>query len=564
MRTIVEIDRKENKSASQWIRQIQNEIKEEGYAVTDDQIAMIIAARLLANAEMGNRRNIDRKQITGQELAGMAGRLMEDETFESFITQFRDEYEPNIIQDGHGGKLEQSLIEYVRDHDDGDLNDKLYSKYYLPFENERRDRAERVEEEEKNPSATGAQWIERLQRRAKSYGHIDEEDVYRLLAVRQLANAVRKDGKNLKETVLTDEDIKLRVLHLKNSAAISAAVRELTKSPVKGQQEAHDEKLLKEMLAGHGGAIEERFEKELGKYAALIANEDGEFIGRYAYKQEKPATYRNYSEWMYANKYAYNPTVRKVELKSLDTLMFEEEKISPIQHAALMAAAGALNMYPSNKKKFEPQVLLNKANEYLRDPCFRFVMRDRKMMDEVNAGKIDNLSMRVQEVKTEFDDVIEISGTAQEMIDKIQGPEENREKFLNSRGPKYRKMAEAAAKLTSGDEVESADVLKTVEAIISYQTGKEKGFTSAAKNERFNDSMKLLAEITYGTEAQKYYQKQLDKVNEARGLKEGDPGYLTPESFISEHSEKLLNKPNQAVEEERKSTASEVEEAIFY
>ena len=546
MRTIEEIEQAEVKTAAQWIEEIQDDIKEDGYSVTDDQIAMLIAARHLANAQIGNRRNIDRKQITGQELANMAGRLMEDQTFDSFIEQFRNEYESNIIQDGHAGKLEKRLIEYVRDHDDGSLEDDFYEKYYLPSRDEAKNRADRVAEEENNPSATGAQWIERMQRKAKSYGKIDVDDVYRLLAIRQLTNAVRKDGNNLKTTVLTEEQITQRVDALRKSSAISAAATSLLESPDREQQEDYNDIILQEMLSGHGGALEDRFEKELGKTASRLSNDDGAFIGRYSLKQKTPETYKNYAEWIYANKYEYNPTVRKVELKSLDNLMFEEKKeVSPLQHAALMAAACALSLNPSNKNEFDPKTLLKKANEYYKDPCFRFVMRDRKIMDEVNAGNVEEFSMRLQEACNDFGEVNINSETTQELISRIQGPEKNREEYLNSRGPKYKKMAETAAKLMSGDEVTDIDVLKTVEAIINYQTGKEKGFLSSAKNERFNDSMKLLAELTYGTDAEKYYRKQLDKVNEARGLKEGDRGYLTPESFISEET---LEKHNQDME----------------
>ena len=82
------------------------------------------------------------------------------------------------------------------------------------------------------------------------------------------------------------------------------------------------------------------------------------------------------------------------------------------------------------------------------------------------------------------------------------------------------------------DEVRESDLIKTVNSILEYQDGKEKGFSNQSKNQRFDDSMRLLAELTVGTPAEKYYRAQLEKVNAARGLSPDSPGYLKPETFL--------------------------------
>ena len=55
--------------------------------------------------------------------------------------------------------------------------------------------------------------------------------------------------------------------------------------------------------------------------------------------------------------------------------------------------------------------------------------------------------------------------------------------------------------------------------------------------ERVNNSMKVLFEMTNNTYMAKYAQEQLDKVNEARGLKPKDPGYLKPADFAPQDAE---------------------------
>ena len=111
-------------------------------------------------------------------------------------------------------------------------------------------------------------------------------------------------------------------------------------------------------------------------------------------------------------------------------------------------------------------------------------------------------------------------------------------KQLGNRGPKFRNMIASVNKLShnTGD-VSEKDLIGAVNSILEYQDGKEKGFFSSSKNQRFNDSMTLLAEITMGTPAEKHYRAQLDKVNAARGLRPGTPGYLKPEDFLHKDPE---------------------------
>ena len=72
--------------------------------------------------------------------------------------------------------------------------------------------------------------------------------------------------------------------------------------------------------------------------------------------------------------------------------------------------------------------------------------------------------------------------------------------------------------------------------IIDYQSGKEKGFRSEAKNKRFDDSMELLGRLTKNTDAEDIFLAQIKKVNDARGLKPGDAGYKTPASYLQKIS----------------------------
>ena len=65
-------------------------------------------------------------------------------------------------------------------------------------------------------------------------------------------------------------------------------------------------------------------------------------------------------------------------------------------------------------------------------------------------------------------------------------------------------MVEAVEAAKGKKDLQAGDLIRTVNAIIDYQTGKEKGFFSSEKNQLFNDSMAMLGELMVGTEAGRF------------------------------------------------------------
>ena len=104
----------ERKSAALKIQEIQDEIRKTG-KVTNEQLAMLIAARQMGNAVRNDRTNIDANQLTGYELFVRSKELLDDADFEQFIRDYRRQYDVKDLTDGHAGKLEDKLDAWVKD-----------------------------------------------------------------------------------------------------------------------------------------------------------------------------------------------------------------------------------------------------------------------------------------------------------------------------------------------------------------------------------------------------------------------------------------------------------------
>ena len=139
-----------SKSAAKWIEDAQKAIKNSHS--TDDvsyQIARIIAARQLAEAERGKRENIDKHQLADNQIDARARELLKDKegrdtVFSRFLTTMRSgpvglveekhhrylKKSMDVILDGHGGKLEDELRLFCHSIPDGDkINHRLYQRY---------------------------------------------------------------------------------------------------------------------------------------------------------------------------------------------------------------------------------------------------------------------------------------------------------------------------------------------------------------------------------------------------------------------------------------------------
>ena len=71
------------------IREVQNAVRKAG-SITDEQIAMIIAARQLGNAVRGDGSNIEKTKFTAAALQQKSGALLQDPAFKEFIASYRN------------------------------------------------------------------------------------------------------------------------------------------------------------------------------------------------------------------------------------------------------------------------------------------------------------------------------------------------------------------------------------------------------------------------------------------------------------------------------------------
>ena len=126
-----------SKSAAKWIDDYKNGIKK-GQPVSEDTVAKIFAARQLANAVFGKRKNIDNKNLTQAEIDAQAYQLKNSGKFKEFIKK-NQPINAAILDGNHGGKLERKFEEFLIDNrkkqiEDANKEGKELSKLEMDFD----------------------------------------------------------------------------------------------------------------------------------------------------------------------------------------------------------------------------------------------------------------------------------------------------------------------------------------------------------------------------------------------------------------------------------------------
>ena len=126
-----------SKSAAKWIDDYKNGIKK-GQPVSEDTVAKIFAARQLANAVFGKRKNIDNKKLTQAEIDAQAYQLKNSGEFKEFIKK-NQPINAAILDGNHGGKLERKFEEFLIDNrkkqiEDAKKEGKELSKLEMDFD----------------------------------------------------------------------------------------------------------------------------------------------------------------------------------------------------------------------------------------------------------------------------------------------------------------------------------------------------------------------------------------------------------------------------------------------
>ncbi|SEP84277.1 hypothetical protein SAMN02910369_00716 [Lachnospiraceae bacterium NE2001] len=137
----------EKKSAAKWIEEVQGRINKENEVTTYD-IAIIIAARQIANTVPGSKSKLVSKVISEGELIERAEALMKQKPFLDFVYKLDGEkpkevyseadmdsfelgnIDKKLLTDGHGGGIENAFAIDVKQREDVSTLDRAYYGRY--------------------------------------------------------------------------------------------------------------------------------------------------------------------------------------------------------------------------------------------------------------------------------------------------------------------------------------------------------------------------------------------------------------------------------------------------
>ena len=622
----------EVKSASAWIEQFQKEAVE-GQDPKPETVAKIIAARQLANAVRGKRANIDRTELSMDQIDAAAKQLLRTEAFDAYMKNNLPA--AALVKDGHGGRLQEEYDSVAKSMDQA--------------------------------AAPASTWIERFQKEATKGEPVRAETVARIFAARQLANAVRGKRGNIDETLLSREEIDRRAERLKNNPVFKEFME---KNPP-------DARLVKD---GHGGRLEMGFDAFI-KAREDCQDLDAEMFGRYQHqyscktydefivnecwsphkadhasrdemeqhaaliaaaavmkKQNPPPAFNEQNLNARAVCLAASPSFRMAlrvpemarqtamgnTLSVFETIGDLERKFQGLMDGArdtdtLTALRGKLGGHkawtPAEKERMyhDPRIVaasekvdavnrkfsdISDLNEEDRLLCLitrtdeeveqsptssKLVdlraIRQRREQERVKWEKKweqqyeqirNNADLTDEQKQSEMNRVkearsaqyrrgrelnerqnqygIELKRATREMekaqiavfgVDPRQPQYQAEEKkYLEGRSPSYNKMFKAVSNYVTkvgSQDCTVKDGIDAVCSILEYQDGKEaKG---GSLRERVDLSMKTLAQITAGTDAEYILDRQIQKINEARGLRPGQKGALSKDSLIERSAE---------------------------
>ncbi len=114
-------------SASKWIEEFQKRVPSRG-PVGAEQVALMFAARQLANAQLGKRANIDKTQLSELQLKSQAELLSQSPEFKKYMAE-NQPISVKLLKSGHGGKLEQTFQNFLAAEGKADLDFDVRNRY---------------------------------------------------------------------------------------------------------------------------------------------------------------------------------------------------------------------------------------------------------------------------------------------------------------------------------------------------------------------------------------------------------------------------------------------------
>ena len=516
--------------ASQWIEEAKEKLNEKD-ADPLEAAYYVLAARQLANAVKGKRANIDKYVITKEQLEERVEFLKHVPGIENMVRQMGPKKAKSLLSSGHGGEFEDEFRKFVQ------KDPSQIGKY-----------AEKEEDPyiRRYTFTTAAEQIEEVQQGVINKDHIEEEDVAKVLAIRQIADAKRGKRNNIDNSrpdfenvtersrkiieskpfqdymqKLEDEE---RAKFLEEEANSIAEENDLDPDDPKVKRAANTQLrklessgLLKyrldksKLLAGHGGQLEEDFANYL-KTRPDYNELDRELYGRYM-EPQKQAAAPSEARPAAKNGNEYK-TYREYFVKNRDQKVDKADKLN---HTAKLVAAGML-FDKDHDAKFDEARLNKKADDLMHNPIFRLALKDPDTFEKASRGDMVTLIQKSDQTMRRF------SGEDYPMNEFFRHYKNLEKMQLGKGGEEMLRAASDVHADTHGDKITTiANNADLVGAIIDFQ---DANMGSKRSAQAVDESMKLLASVVRGKDSEVYLKEQINKVNKARGLKPGSRGYL--------------------------------------
>ena len=508
----------EARSASAWIEQFQKEARK-GEEVGADTVAKIFAARQLANAVRGRRGNIDHAQLTEEEILAKAEQLKQSPVFKEYLE--KNPPAAKLVRDGHGGRLETGFDAFVKAREDcQDLDSRLYGRYQF-----------------KHDCKTYHEFMDRNGMSGEAFKKLSADEKA-MQAARMFAAATLQREK--KDAAFNERTLNSRAAAIVQWPAFRLAVREPG--------------MLEKAAAGN---VLPLFEKT-GSLGRSFKEKEMSSA-----QQELFLTFRNklagHKDWTPAESERLARDPRLVEARTkyreaADKLM--EYPQEDVELAMMTRSDQELMESVGTSRRLQKNALGNvrAMEEKWREPYGRRkqeISRDKTLSAEEKQKRIQEVNEeqerewnRGKEVDRKLKKDLKVLDEAQASYRKaaretygesLSRKEFRREeeKYLEGRSDAYRRMFKAVdgyMMKAACEEQTPEDKMEAVASILEYQDGKEG--RGGGIRERVDLSMRILARLTAGVENESILDGQIKKVNAARGLREGQKGFLTKASLI--------------------------------
>ena len=549
-------------TAAQWIEQTRKDFNA-GSLSMKEAIERIFTIRNLANAERGKRENIDKTILTGGQIGQLQEKYSKSKDFEEFYKRNETELYGMLGKIGsynHGGKMEDLFKKYALNHNESTLwDDELFGRLKPEAAKQaefKREAAQKKEQKRVAKAWNATKWIEASQKHIEEnfIPELIEDPASKILAARMVADAQIGSTANIDNKKLTGYDFWGVAERLRNSKPFQDYMYEMRENAKSAARKAERERLAalnnrpvddpaivkhakqvawnvdKTLFTdGHG----ERFETDFRKYLLArpdVDKLDPELYGKFLkgpLKVEEGA--ENAPEYKRTPREAADAKYSTIRDYFIQNKTNADGTVSKTYHAAKMAAAFEL-MSKNPEAIFDRKVLESKARSYLKDPSFRMITRDPRVVLNMAAGDVNKFSREVAKLRNTFEDVGgEFQGYNGGFRDAIN---ELKEAGL----PETKNMTDLASQCLTAKDHQIDKKIALANAIIEFQE-KYGGEKTGPLADAVNGSMKLLANFVADSSAESYLPEQLDKVNSARGLKPEDKGYLKPDDVIAKAPE---------------------------